>query len=190
MSEVLTFNTETGVAQQETINPLPVYGENHPMLNSVMPEYDVRTLPNPNMTRLVNRLKMTMKLYSGVGLAANQCGVQERVFIIGTEWFQMVCINPKIIKQSAEVEKLREGCLSYPGLFVTIPRSKSIDVEFYTETGELKQLTIDGITAQCFQHELEHLDGKTFTSHVKPLALKLARDKQQKLIRKIKKQNR
>jgi peptide deformylase len=186
MSELI-IDTGSSVVKENRTEPLAVFGENHPMLSTVMPEYDVTSLPNSQMNELTARLKMTMKLYSGIGLSANQCGIHERVFVIGTEYFQMVCINPKIIKSSAEETKRKEGCLSYPGLFVTIPRSNSIDVEFYTETGELKQLTLDGVTAQCFQHELDHMNGITFTSKVGPVALQLAKKKQQKLTNKVKK---
>lgn len=189
MSELI-IDTGSNIVKENRTEPLQVFNENHPMLSSKMPEYDVTTLPNSRMNDLTARMKMTMKLYSGVGLSANQCGVQERVFVIGTDQFQMVCINPKIIKSSAEDTKRKEGCLSYPGLFVTIPRSNSIDVEYYTELGELKQLTLDGVTAQCFQHELDHLNGIKFTSKAGPVALQLAKKKQQKIINKIKKQYR
>jgi peptide deformylase len=187
MSNDLIINTGTNVVKENRTEPLAVFGENHPMLLTLMPEYDVSSLPNSHMNELAARLKMTMKLYAGIGLSANQCAVQERVFVIGTDQFQMVCINPKIVKKSAEETKRREGCLSSPGLFVTIPRSNSIDVEYYTELGELKQLTLNGVTAQCFQHELDHLNGITFTSKAGPVALQLAKKKQQKLINKVKK---
>jgi peptide deformylase len=187
MNDELIIDTGSNVVRENRTEPLAVFDERHPMLSAVMPECDVSSLPNSRMNELVSRLKMTMKLYSGVGLSANQCAVQERVFVIGTDQFQMVCINPKIIKKSAEETKRKEGCLSSPGLFVTIPRSNSIDVEYYTEQGELKQLTLDGVTAQCFQHELDHLNGVTFTSKAGPVALQLAKKKQQKLINKVKK---
>jgi peptide deformylase len=188
MSEFLTINTgDSSPTKQKTINPLRLFDENLPMLKSVMPYYNVLDLPNSHMNELVARLKMTMKLYGGIGLSANQCGVQERVFVIGTDYFQMVCINPKIIAKSDEVERVKEGCLTYPGLYVTVPRHKWVEVEFFTETGEKKEIRLDGLTAQCFQHELDHMNGVTFTSLVGPVALQLARQKQQKLIKKVKK---
>jgi peptide deformylase len=190
MSNELIIDTGSSVVKENRTEPLAVYDERHPMLSVVMPEYDTSSLPNSRMNELTARLKLTMKLYSGIGLSANQCGVKERVFVIGTDQFQMVCINPRIISYSAEETKRKEGCLSSPGLFVTIPRSNSIDVEYYTELGELKQLTLDGVTAQCFQHELDHLNGITFTSKAGPVALQLAKKKQQKLINKVKKLHR
>lgn len=80
---------------------------------------------------------------------------------------------------------MREGCLSYPGLFVTVERYKSVDVEFYDENGKLQRHHFEGVTAQCFQHELDHMNGVSFTSRVKPFALQMAREKQKKLIKKI-----
>lgn len=185
MSEVITLNTETGLYQQEDINPLPVFDENYDGLRKVMPEYQVDTLPNQVMSTLVKRMKMTMKLYNGLGLSANQCGVLERVFVIGTDQFQIVCINPVILGTSAEMQKEREGCLSFPGLSVTIDRHTSVDVEFYDENGNKQTATLDGLTAQAFQHELDHLNGVRMIDRVKPLALQMARQKQQKLIKKI-----
>jgi len=187
MSNELIIDTGSNVVKENKVEPLQVFDERHPMMSAVMPEYDVSLLPNSRMNELAARLKITMKLYAGIGLSANQCAVQERVFVIGTDQFQMVCINPKIISYSVEETKRKEGCLSNPGLFVTIPRSNSIYVEYYTEHGELKQLTLDGVTAQCFQHELDHLNGITFTSKAGPVALQLAKKKQQKLINKVKK---
>jgi peptide deformylase len=187
MSNELIIDTGSNVVKENKVEPLQVFDERHPMMSAIMPEYDVSSLPNSHMNELTARLKITMKLYAGIGLSANQCAVQERVFVIGTDQFQMVCINPKVINKSAEETKRKEGCLSSPGLFVTIPRSNSIDVEYYTELGELKQLTLDGVTAQCFQHELDHLNGITFTSKAGPVALQLAKKKQQKLINKVKK---
>jgi peptide deformylase len=185
MSEILTINTEESIVKTETIQPLPLYGEDYYMLFNSIPEY-TETLPNHIMTTLVQRLKMTMRLYGGIGLSANQCGVFERVFVIGTDQFQIACINPKIISTSANRVKDNEGCLSFPGLFCKIERPESVVVEFTTETGELKTVEMEGLTARCFMHELEHLNGIRMIQHVKPVALQLARQKQQKIIKKVK----
>lgn len=186
MSDVLTINTEQGIVKEESLMPLPVFGEDFPMLKEVMPEFDTSLLPNKEVSDLVARMKMTMKLYSGVGLSANQCGVKARIFVIGSEHFQMACVNPKIVEFIGQQVKTKEGCLSAPGLFVSVPRYNTIKVEYYTEFGERKELEISGLTAQCFQHELDHLNGVTFTAKAGPVALQLARQKQQKLIKKVK----
>lgn len=184
MSDILTIDTGAGIIKEEKIDPLPLYDENHAMLQQVIPEY-VTPLPNPNMTKLIKRLKMTMKLFGGIGLSANQCGVFERVFIIGTDQFQIACINPSVIESSEDCLNEGEGCLSYPGLQLKIKRPSWIVAEFTDENGQRKQMRMEGITARCFQHELDHMNGIRFTNHVGPVALKLARQKQEKLVKKI-----
>jgi len=182
MSEFLTIDTGSGVIQNEQVEPLPLFNDNFPLLKEVMPEY-IEQLPNPIMTRLVKQLKMTRKLYGGIGLSANQCGVNTRVFVIGANDFEMVCINPKIIKRSEETIKADEGCLSFPGFYVKIARPSWIDVEFTDENGELKQTRLEGLTARCFEHELDHMNGIVFTKYVGPVAIQMAKKKQAKILK-------
>jgi peptide deformylase len=184
MSEVLTIDTTSGIVTEEILEPLTLFGENHPMLSVPIPEYK-DALPNPSMKNLVARLKMTMKLYNGVGLSANQCGIMQRVFVIGTEHFQIACINPRIIGQAPSTIKAEEGCLSFPGLHVKLDRPEWVEVEFTNEMGELKQMRLEGITARCFQHELDHMNGIRMIDHIGPVALQMARKKQEKIIKKI-----
>lgn len=187
MSDILKIDTAvaSGLKQvEEKIEPLQVYDDGLPLLSEVMPEY-IGVLPNAKMTKLTNRLKMTMKLYSGLGLSANQCGIKERVFVIGTDQFQMACINPKIINVSTTFTRGNEGCLSYPALFLNIPRPSWIEVEYTDVNGKLTQAKLDGLTARCYAHELEHLNGLKFTSHAGPVAMLQAKRKQEKLIKKI-----
>lgn len=185
MSEMLTINTDLAVQETTSaiIEPLSVYDDNHAMLRHAVPECK-DAIPNPLMSNLVSRLKMTMKLYGGIGLAANQCGVMERVFVIGTDQFQMACINPKIILSSENKIRDNEGCLSYPGLSLKVERSEIISVEYTSENGETRQVQLSGLTARCFQHELDHLNGIRFVEHVGSVSLKLAKQKQFKLIKK------
>jgi len=187
MSETLIIDTGAAIGtptQQARVEPLPLYDENHPMLKVQIPEYKF-DLPNPLMEMLVKRLKMTMKLYGGIGLSANQCGVFERVFVIGTDHFQIACINPRIIGQAPSTIKAEEGCLSFPGLHVKLDRPDWVEVEFTNEMGELKQMRLEGITARCFQHELDHMNGIRMIDHIGPVALQMARKKQEKIIKKI-----
>lgn len=187
MSDILKIDTAVAAGikkADDKIEPLQVHDDTFHMLSVPIPEF-LGVLPNPSMTKLVRRLKMTMKLYSGLGLAANQCAVKERVFVIGTDQFQMACINPKVIESSEEIVKDTEGCLSFPAFFLSIPRPKWIEVEFTDENGQRKQTRLDGLTARCFLHELEHLNGVKFTSHVGSVAMLQAKRKQEKLIKKI-----
>jgi len=187
MSDILKIDTAVaaGIKKvEDKVEPLQVHDDTFHMLSVPIPEF-LGVLPNPSMTKLVRRLKMTMKLYSGLGLAANQCAVKERVFVIGTDQFQMACINPKVLESSEEIVKDTEGCLSFPAFFLSIPRPKWVEVEFTDENGQRKQTRLDGLTARCFLHELEHLNGVKFTSHVGSVAMLQAKRKQEKLIKKI-----
>jgi peptide deformylase len=97
----------------------------------------------------------------------------------------MACINPKVIRTSEELVKDTEGCLSFPAFFLSLARPKWIDVEFTDEAGETKQTRLEGLTARCFLHELDHLNGVKFTSYVGQASILQAARKQQKLIKKI-----
>jgi len=184
MSEILTIDTAAGIVKEERVEALPLYNENFVMLDDEIPEY-TDGLPNAYMSNLIKRLKYTMKLYGGIGLSANQCGVFERVFIIGTDEFQLACINPKLIGTSAGMIKADEGCLSFPGLYLKIDRPNSIQVEFTDENGQVQQTMLEGLSARCFLHELDHMNGKKFVEYVGPVALQMARKKQDKLMKKV-----
>ena len=185
MSDTLVIDTGAGLTKNapKIIEPLPIFNDNHPMLQHAIPEYS-GNLPDEFMTNLASQLKMTMKLYGGIGLSANQCGVFERMFVIGYQEFSLVCINPKIIEQSEDKVKDIEGCLSFPGLSLKVERPESVVAEWTDENGELKRARLSGVTARCFQHELDHMNGVKFTEHVGPVALKMAKQKQDKLIKK------
>ena len=187
MSNILTINTEDNSFTSAKIEPLPLYPDTHYMLGQVMPEF-ADSLPNPSMSTLVSRLRLTMKLYSGLGLSANQCGVQERVFVMMLNNNVVACINPKVLESSTELDKTREGCLSFPGMYLTIPRNEWIMVEFTDENGVVNQGRLEGISARCFLHELDHMNGIRFTDRVGSLAVKMAREKQSKLVKKVQRQ--
>lgn len=182
MSEILTINTEQNIVTTKHAEPLPLYDDNFAMLEDEIPEY-VSSLPNTNMSELIARLKVTMKLYGGLGLSANQCGVYERVFVIGYENQSFACINPRVVEKSEEMVREKEGCLSYPGMYLTIPRPKWIVAEFLDEMGQVQRQRFEGLTARCYLHELDHMNGVKFVKHVGPTAIMMARKKQKKMIK-------
>ena len=188
MSEVLTFNTESNTLVKESeIVPLTIYSDAFGMLKEVMPEYTDK-LPNNNMERFSKQMHLTRKMYNGIGLAANQCAIRARVFVLGTgdrDDFKITCINPRVVKQSDNIVRDREGCLSYPALYVTIGRPDNIDVEFTNEKGELVNMNLTGLTARCFLHELDHLNGVLMADRVGKTSMMMAKDKQMKQIKKI-----
>ena len=118
----------------------------------------------------------------GIGLAANQIGLTKRVFVMGSynipgfpEPFAL--FNPKIIEASKEMVLDQEGCLSYPGLYLTVKRPQWVIAEYQNSKGDLIEAKFEGYLAKCFQHELDHLDGVCFVDRVSQLKLQLAMKK-------------
>ena len=183
MSETLVIDTSDGLFREERVEPLPLLSEMHPMLKMTLEEYKT-PLPNTPMDTLIARMKMTMKLYGGIGLSSNQVGVMHRMFIMGTDDFFIACVNPKVIEQSKETEVSAEGCLSFPGLQLKVERPKWIVAEYTDAEGQIQQTKFEGITARCYLHELDHMNGICYTTHVKPVALQMARQKAEKLVKK------
>ena len=184
MSEYLTINTSPEKVKKELV-PYEVYADGSPSLSFKPAEIPMEDIKNPQMQEMIERLKLTMKVYNGLGLSATQCGMNARLFVMGSDVFQMVCINPKIVKTFGDMERLKEGCLSFPGMYLSIPRFKKIAVEFQNQEGETITTELEGISAQVYQHELDHMNGVCYTKHVGPLAIKMAKQKQAKLIKKI-----
>jgi len=181
-SQVLNINTN--LQEAKTYDILRVFNDLNPLLNEVMPDFDFSN-KQIDAKNLAGCLKATMKAYGGIGLAANQCGIKARVFVIGNEDDVMVCFNPKIISRSEKNNLGNEGCLSFPGMYLKINRNESITVEYCDETGMMKTDTFSGLTARCFQHELDHLNGIKFTKHVGKTSYIVAKKKQEKLIKKF-----
>jgi peptide deformylase len=123
---------------------------------------------------------------NGIGLAANQIGITKRVFVMGSHNIPgfpapFAVFNPRIVEASTEMVLDQEGCLSYPGLFLTVKRPSWIVVEYQNSCGDIIDAKFEGYLAKCFQHELDHLDGICFVDKVSPLKLNLAMKKLRKI---------
>jgi peptide deformylase len=126
-----------------------------------------------------------MLMNNGIGLAANQIGLTKRVFVMGSNVIPkfpkpFAVFNPVIIETSTDVTADKEGCLSYPGLFLTIKRPEHIRVEYQNSGGDTITADMDGYVARCFLHEYDHLNGTCFVDIVSPLKLQLAMKKLRK----------
>lgn len=123
----------------------------------------------------------------GIGIAAPQVGVNKNVFIVkNSDLIDKVCINPEI-NESSNIERLlAEGCISFPGLSMYVKRAVWIDVSYLNESGEEISERLTGVEAQCFQHELDHLNGITFDQRVSPFVYRRALEKLNKRVRKFK----
>ena len=165
---------------EEKIRIFELVDESHLALRKVLPEFDFgNPLVDPNT--FASSLVETCKENQGLGLSANQCGFEHRVFVMGSNDNYVAFFNPKIVSISEEMSKTEEGCLSFKGLFLNIERPKEIEVEYQDFNGIKRQAKFAGLTARCFQHELDHMNGIVYTMHVKPLAMQQAHKKRAKL---------
>ena len=184
MSEIFNYNTEElikpKVIQQEP-SVFDLVPENSPILKQVMPEFDF-TKPPVNPNEFASKLVETCKHHNGYGLSANQCGYPYRVFVMGTGDDYVAFFNPKVVESIGE-SHIVEACLSFPLLGLRITRPKEIVVEYQDFVGAKHTTRFDGISARCFLHELDHMNGIVYTERVKPLALKFGLDKRQKTMK-------
>jgi peptide deformylase len=111
---------------------------------------------------------------NGIGLAANQIGIPYRIFAMRGMPENFVCFNPKIVQRSEQEVVLEESCLTYPGLIVKIKRPQHIRVRFTTPNGDTRTEQFTGISARIFQHEMMHIEGKTFKDYMSKLSLEIA----------------
>jgi peptide deformylase len=156
----------------------------NPILNNQLPEFNWDD-PVMDPKLLEEQLVKLMWEHNGIGLAANQAGIETRVFAIMTRNLSGVTepfavFNPKILAVSDEQESGEEGCLSFPGLFFQVKRPYHLVAEFFDRDKNLCIIRFDGVDARCFQHEYDHLNGVCFTSKISKLKLDLAVKKQRK----------
>jgi peptide deformylase len=161
---------------------LPILHYPDPRLHKVAAPVQV---VDDRIRKLIKDMAETMYAAPGIGLAATQVDVHERVLIIDiseTRDELQAFINPVILEATGEVET-EEGCLSVPGIFDRVKRAERVKVRALNDRGEPFMLEAEGLLAVCIQHEIDHLDGKVFVEY-------LSRLKQQRIGAKLKKQQR
>ncbi len=149
-----------------------------------MSDHEVVTYPNKvlaeqakqihkvdaNTKRLIQRMIKIMHDENGVGLAANQLGVLQKVFVYDDGEHKGALINPKIVSASGE-QVGAEGCLSVPGLQGEVKRANEITVKGIDQNGKEVKIKAEGFLARIFQHEMDHLDGHLFVERAEPGSL-------------------
>jgi peptide deformylase len=121
---------------------------------------------------LIPRMLATMYDANGIGLAATQVDVHERLIVIDVSEERnqpMVLINPEIEWASPEKRKGEEGCLSVPGIYDGVERSLAVRVRALDGEGQSRVIEAEGMLAVCIQHEMDHLIGKVFVEYLSPL---------------------
>lgn len=153
--------------------------ETNPLLRVVTKPWDFSDI-NLDPEQYSKEMIRLMLLYDGIGLAATQIGSDYSVFVMGNIHSQRAYFNPKIISYGVEKVVMEEGCLSFPDLYLKISRSSMIEVEYMSDKRILHREQLEGVWARCFQHELDHLHGKTFDTHASKLVLSMARKRRAK----------
>ncbi|HJW10939.1 MAG TPA: peptide deformylase [Albitalea sp.] len=142
------------------------------------PDSRLHTVAKPVATvderirRLVDDMLETMYEAEGVGLAATQVDVHERVIVIDTSDGRddpRVLINPELVAQSEEMTVSDEGCLSVPAIYDKVQRHARVTVRALDRSGAVREFEADGLLAICVQHEMDHLIGKVFVEYLSPL---------------------
>jgi peptide deformylase len=124
------------------------------------------------LRELIERMFATMYDANGIGLAATQVDVHERLIVIDVSEERnqrLVLINPEVEWASPETRKGDEGCLSVPGIYDGVERSVAIKVRALDENGKSRSIEAEGLLAVCIQHEMDHLLGKVFVEYLSPL---------------------
>jgi len=127
-----------------------------------------------NLARLVSEMHHTMQIYGGIGLAAPQVNIPKRIVIFNFE--PLVMINPEIVETEGK-QTLREGCLSFPQLFLNIERAKKVIAKWQDVYGDYHSGEFTGLEATAIQHEIDHLDGTLFIDHINKMSVMLEKKK-------------
>ncbi len=146
---------------------------------------------NENLPLLKNTLLLAMNKFGGVGLSANQVGLDMKYFVIGDnqpDGMQKAFFNPEIIGVGQEEESIREGCLSFPGLWLMVKRPTEVAIKYINSEGEEMVETYKGVTARVILHEYDHMIGQNFTMRVSKLKLERALKALKKKVKKHQRQ--
>ena len=149
------------------------------------PDPRLRTVARPvaevdtRIRQLIEDMFETMYAAPGIGLAATQVDVHERLLVLDVseeKTHPLVFINPEIL-QSEGSQVYQEGCLSVPGIYADVKRAEKIRVRALDRDGQAFEIDADGLLAVCIQHEMDHLAGKVFVDYLSPLKRELVRKK-------------
>ncbi len=153
------------------------------------------------LRKLANDMIETMYANNGIGLAAVQVGIHQKLIVVDVEYgsprYQnsidstetmpknpQIFVNPEIIEHSTNTVPYEEGCLSFPNQYSEVIRPEQVTIKYHDITGKLQTITATGLMATCLQHEIDHTNGITFVDHIS----KLKRDMILRKLRKAKKQ--
>jgi peptide deformylase len=152
------------------------------------PDERLRTVAKPverfdaKLRQLAADMVETMYSAQGIGLAATQVNIHQRLLVLDVSENQdspRVYVNPEIVAREGE-ETCEEGCLSVPGIYAEVSRAEKIRIVAHGVDGEPFKEELDGLHAICIQHEIDHLDGKLFVDYLSPLKRRMVAKKLEK----------
>ena len=160
-----------------------------PFVDDMLKDEDIK-----DRQELSDAMFESMSKYGGIGLSANQVGLPFNMFVIGghpsiEKGLKMTCFNPMIVSASEETVRMKEGCLTFPFIFLDIERPRKVVVKYTDNKGDLQEAHLDGMMSRIFQHEYDHMLGRNFTEKVSKFKLKRAMDKRDKMLKKVEKAN-
>jgi peptide deformylase len=169
---------------------LPVYLYGHPVLRKVTrdiaPDY-------PDLQLLLDNMFETLYQASGVGLAAPQIGLEDRILVVDLNPladvdasfrdFRRVFINAHIVEKAGTEETIEEGCLSIPGIHEKVPRANGIRIRYLDETLQPHDKIFEGYKARVIQHEYDHLEGVMFIDRIPGIRKSLIRSKLDRIMK-------
>lgn len=169
---------------------LPIYIYGQPVLRKVAKDIDVENYPNLN--ELIYNMFETMYDAEGIGLAAPQVGLDQRIFVVDLDHvsdedtpefkgFKKVFINAQIIERDGDIEMIEEGCLSIPGIHEKVPRESKITIKYLDENLEEKVEEYSDFFARVIQHEYDHIEGILFVDKISPLRKRMVKNKLQSM---------
>jgi len=179
----------------DTIPELKLVPPSDPRVQSAIAPYTDEALKQAGFEsrkQLSEAMFFAMSKYGGIGLSANQVGLPFNMFVFGdhpqlNDGIRMTCFNPTIIKSSEETIMMKEGCLTYPFLFLNIKRPRKVTLKYTDEDGVLKEAKLDGMMSRIVQHEYDHMLGRNFTEKASKLKIDAAMKKRDKMLKRIKK---
>ena len=160
--------------------------ETSPILLHECDEFDFDN-PPCDPKELAQALHDKMLKSDGLGLSANQVGLPYRVFVMRTGNEPYAVFNPKVVDVSEKELSMKEGCLSFPLLYLSVKRPDSVRIRFQDETGEMRTEKFIGMTARIALHEFDHMLGKVYTQRATQYETQRALRKRMILKRKVRK---
>jgi peptide deformylase len=181
-------NSEKAAAPHSNTAPRPneeIYSNEEPLRVRLYPDPVLKVPTEPverfdgELSSFIEKMRLTMEMSDGVGLAAPQVGVSKKIALVSYEKDFYVLINPRLLEQEGQQDG-EEGCLSFPGIYAPVKRPARIKVAALDAEGQEHVHEVDGYVARAFLHEMDHLDGKLFIDLLSPLKRGMIRKKMTK----------